>query len=99
MPPVSGMTEPLFIRIGDRVQCVDAGDTNKFGLEELIIGAIYTISWIGLYEDRIVVRVKEFDRNEFAAAIGKEPDEIDFFSIVRFWPLRGLMCEDRNNDA
>jgi hypothetical protein len=80
------MTGKLSIRVGDLVKCVDALDTNDFGFEELIEGALYTITWIGIYEDHIVVRVSEFDRNKFATAVGEPDDGIDFFSIGRFWP-------------
>jgi hypothetical protein len=39
--------------VGQKVVCVDAEDSNTWGIPELIQGEIYTIAWVGSAEAHI----------------------------------------------
>jgi hypothetical protein len=80
----------MAFKIGERVVCVDADDTNEWGFVELSAGQVYQIRWVGRFDwtgyplvppharDVICVRLVGVNRND-----GDDPP----FRASRFRPL------------
>lgn len=75
-------------RVGQKVVCVDARDTNSHGLPEIVEGGVYTIRWVGVDDYKLCVRLVEVPRNALAPPFTTPPEFLDWpFYASRFRPV------------
>lgn len=76
--------------VGQNVVCVNAENTRRDDVAELVNGQIYTVAWCGHYtnlfgETMLSVRLEEVDRTSGASSID-DPDHP--FRATRFRPIQ-----------
>ncbi len=76
---------------GVKVVCIDASQTDKFGLEHVIFeGSVYEIEWVGELEGQVCVRLVGVSRD-----LSVSTGPVDHpFRLSRFRPFTTKTIED-----